>query len=64
MVHAQPVVSTAKAEAEGRRALLFYAKVFLRFLPHDNRLHPVLLLGKPYHGNTVCNHKSIVQLQI
>ena len=26
---------------EGRRALSFYAKVFPRFLPHDNRLHPV-----------------------
>ena len=38
--HAQSPCAASGVGREGRRALSFYAKVFLRYLPHDNRLRP------------------------
>ena len=38
---AQPPCAVSGIGSAGRRALSFYAKVFLRKVPHDNRLDPV-----------------------
>ena len=53
-VHAQSPCAASGVGREGRRALSFYAKVFLRYLPHDNRLPPVTRrIGERPDVNTV-----------